>query len=68
MGSTMDFNSVGQKDLNELERLARELLLALRKAKLHNEPLGEALRAFEIEVGEVRRTRFDESNPEYHSY
>jgi hypothetical protein len=64
----MDLTAVGQKDLNELERLAKELLLTLRKAKLHNEPLAEALRAFEIEVGETRRSRFDEANPEYHSY
>jgi hypothetical protein len=44
------------------------LLTALRKAKLHNEPVAESLRQLEIELGQMRRSRFDNANPEYHAY
>ena len=40
----------------------------LTEAERRQAKLAEALRAFEIEVGETRRSRFDEANPEYHSY
>jgi hypothetical protein len=64
----MNLDPLSNKQLGELERLARELLSALRDAKLQEEPVAEALRAFEREVGNTRRARFDESNPEYHGY
>lgn len=59
----MDLETVSQKQVNELERLVKELLVVMRKAKLHGEPLAENLRLFEQELGDMRRKRFDEANP-----
>jgi hypothetical protein len=64
----MNFETVSQKHINEIERLVRELQVAMRKAKLQNEPLVETLRLFEFELGELRRTRFDDANPKYQTY
>lgn len=64
----MNVEAVSQKQLNELERLTRELLEAMRKAKLQNEPITESLRTLERELGELRRTRFDASYPQYQGY
>ena len=64
----MNFENVTQKQMNELELLVRDLLAAMRKAKLQNEPLEESLRLFEQELEDVRRKRFDKANPEYHTY
>lgn len=54
--------------MNELEVLVRELRAVMRKAKLENESLEEALRLFEQELEEARRERFDAANTEYHTY
>ena len=64
----MNLENIPQKQLSELERLTREIQVALRKAKLQDEPLLEALRLFEQELGETRRKRFDNTNPEYRGY
>jgi hypothetical protein len=64
----MNLESVSQKNLNELERLAREMQLLLRKSKLNNEPLAKLLSEFEAELSQLRRERFDAANPKYHSY
>jgi hypothetical protein len=64
----MNLENVSAKQLNEVERLTRDLLAALRKAKLQNEPVAESLRQLEIELGQMRRSRFDNANPEYHAY
>ncbi|RMF81085.1 MAG: hypothetical protein D6737_06100 [Chloroflexi bacterium] len=64
----MDFEPVSQKELNNIEYHVRELLAAMRKAKLQNSPLGQSLRAFEQELGKVRRERFDAVNSEYNGY
>ncbi len=64
----MNLETVSRKDLNEMERLSRDLLALLRKAKLQNEPLAESLHAFETELGNMRRERFDEVNPGYRGY
>jgi hypothetical protein len=48
--------------LQDVERLAKELLLALRKAKLMDEPVFGALQTLEQEAGAVRRSRFDEKD------
>jgi hypothetical protein len=61
--SKMDLEPVSQKQVNELERLVKELLVAMRKARLQSEPLAENLRLFEQELGDLRRKRFDEANP-----
>ncbi|MBE2271901.1 MAG: hypothetical protein IAE80_26945 [Anaerolinea sp.] len=64
----MNLDGINQKDLNELERLTRELIAQMRKAKLTNEPLVDALAAFERELSDLRRERFDASNPGYKGY
>lgn len=64
----MNLENVPQKNLNELERLAREMQLLLRKSKLNNEPLAKLLSEFEAELSQLRRERFDAANPKYHSY
>jgi Zn-dependent M16 (insulinase) family peptidase len=64
----MNFENVPQKHMNELELLVRELLAVMRKAKLQNESLEQALRQFEQELEDARRKRFDAVNSEYHTY
>jgi hypothetical protein len=64
----MNLEPVSQKHLNELEVMIRELLLVMRKANLHNEPIAKSLAEFEVEIGKVRRDRFDAANPEYSGY
>jgi hypothetical protein len=64
----MDLETVSQKHVNELEQLVKELLITMRKARLHTEPLAENLRLFEQQLGDIRRKRFDEANPEYLVY
>jgi hypothetical protein len=64
----MNLENIPQKQLSELERLTHEIQVALRKAKLQDDPLHESLRRFEQELSEIRRKRFDESNPEYRGY
>ena len=64
----MNFENVPNKHMNELELLTRKLLVAMRKAKLQNESLEQALRSFEQELEDTRRKRFDTANSEYHTY
>ncbi|HEX3052392.1 MAG TPA: hypothetical protein VHP83_17155 [Aggregatilineaceae bacterium] len=64
----MDLDTVSTKHINELENLVKDLLAAMRKAKLQKDPLGEHLRLFEQELGDVRRQRFDAANPDYEPY
>jgi hypothetical protein len=64
----MNTEQVPVKHLNEVERLIRELLVAMQKAKLQNEPVVEALRALELELGKARRERFDEHNSNFRGY
>ena len=64
----MNLDTLSDKQLQELERLSKELLLVMRKSKLMGEPLAELLHQLEVESGEIRRERFDTANPEYSSY
>lgn len=64
----MNLDTLSDKQLQELERLAKELLLVMRKAKLTGEPLAELLHQMEVEAGEIRRERFDTANSEYSNY
>ena len=64
----MDLESISPKHLSEIERLTRELLVVMRKANLQNEPIAKSLYTLEVEIGEVRRARFDAANPEYTGY
>jgi hypothetical protein len=64
----MNFENVPQKHMSEMELLTRKLLAVMRKAKLQNESLEEALRLFEQELEDARRKRFDTANSEYRTY
>lgn len=64
----MNLEEVSTKHLNELEHLARELQLVMRKASLQNEPLAKSLHELELEIGKLRRARYDAANPEYLGY
>lgn len=64
----MNLENVSPKHLNDLELMIRDLLAVMRKANLHNEPIAASLYQLELEVGQVRRDRFDTANPEYRGY
>jgi DNA gyrase/topoisomerase IV subunit A len=55
----MNLDSLSDKNLQEVERLAKELLMVLRKSKLMDEPIYAELQALEQEAGSLRRSRFD---------
>ena len=65
---TINLEKLSQKQLNELEQCVRELLSVLRKTRIANEPLVTSLTLLEHNLGEIRRERFDQSNPEYQGY
>lgn len=64
----MDLESLSQKQLNQLELCVRELLAAMRKARVHDEPLVTSLKVFEDTLAKIRRERFDAANSEFSSY
>lgn len=64
----MNLEHTSDKQLQTLERLAGELLAALRQAKLQDAALTEELRQLEIEAGNVRRKRFDTATHEFNGY
>lgn len=64
----MNLDTVSDKNVHEIERLTKELLEVLRKAKLQNEPLVEMLRLLQQETGKIRRERFDGVDKEYSGY
>ncbi|HEX2621977.1 MAG TPA: hypothetical protein VHL11_17595 [Phototrophicaceae bacterium] len=61
----MDTETSVTRNLNNVERLVRDLLTALQKAKLMDEPVVEELRLLEAKLGQARRAHFDQNNPEY---
>lgn len=65
MNSEIDFTSVSDKDLQDLERLSRELLNVLRKAKASDTTLAKLLGELESGAGKHRRMRFDAKDSEY---
>lgn len=64
----MSLETASPKQLNELEHCVRELLGAMRKAKMMDEPLVETLKVLEQKLGESRRERFDAVNQEFKGY
>ena len=64
----VSLEQVSPKHLNDLERCIQDLLATMRKAKLRDTTLQESLSLLEQKLGEARRARFDESNPEYRGY
>jgi hypothetical protein len=64
----MDLSNIPDKSLHELERLAGELLVALKHAKLSDAPITEVLRDFQLQTGAERRVRYDASEGQYSHY
>jgi hypothetical protein len=60
--------TVSDKHLHEMERLTKELLRVMQKAKLRDLPIIELLRQLESEAEKARRERFDAVNPGYRGY
>jgi hypothetical protein len=64
----MNLETISDKQLHELERLAKELLEMMRKSKLLNQPITDLLRGLASETEKARRERFDEVNSEFQGY
>ena len=64
----MNFDEVNSKQLQDIERLAKELLEALRKAKLGTEPFYKELSGLIEQTESVRRARFDATDDGYKGY
>lgn len=64
----MNLDHTTDKQLQTLERLAGELLVVMRQAKIQEETLIEELRQLQIEAGNVRRARYDNAAHEYDGF
>jgi hypothetical protein len=64
----MNFDEVNNKMLMDIERLSKELLELLRKAKLGNEPFYKDLAKLIEETEVTRRARFDASDNGYKGF
>lgn len=64
----MELDSVSEKHRNELEQQIKQMLKLMRTAKMHDRPIYVALQELELELGEMRRTRFDQSDSEFGNY
>ncbi len=64
----MNFEEVSNKQLMDLERLGKELLEALRKAKLGDDPFYKELAKMIEETEVTRRARFDASDNGYKGF
>jgi hypothetical protein len=64
----MNLDAVSDKHLHELERLTKDLLEMMKKAKLLDNPITALLHSLETSAEEARRTRFDAANSEYRGY
>lgn len=66
--SEMNLETLSDKQISELERLAKELLAVMKQGKLNDEPLSKALQSLALEAGNIRCTRFDVANPRFRGY
>ena len=64
----MNFEEDNNKQLMDLERLGKELLEALRKAKLGDEPFYKELAKMIEETEVTRRSRFDAADNGYKGF
>jgi hypothetical protein len=64
----MNLEAISRKQSNELEQQIRQLMVTMRKAKLHDGALFESLQTFAGELEKVRHEQFDDANTEYHTY
>ena len=64
----MNIEQMSPKYRNDLEQQTQQLLTTIRRAKLENAPLVEALNELQQELEQYRRKQFDSVNTEYHTY
>jgi hypothetical protein len=64
----MKLENISRKQLNELEQQARQLMETMRKARLLDEPLFDALQTLAQALEKIRHEQFDQANSEYHTY
>lgn len=64
----MNLQEVQNKQLGQIEQLAKDLLEVLVKSKLGDEPICVELRALAAEAVTERQTRFDEADKQYRGY
>lgn len=64
----MNLESLNDKQLNEVERLASELAALLKRTKFANDPLYLTLTNLKYAAGGVRQERFDQHDSKYQGY
>ena len=64
----METHQLSTKHVNGLEQQVMQILKTLRTAKLHNHPIYASLQELEQELGEARRSRYDENHSKYSGY
>jgi lipase chaperone LimK len=64
----MNFDALPNKQLSQIEQLAKELLTALTKAKLGDELICKQLAALVQEATTERQTRFDAADERYKGF
>ena len=64
----MNFETLDNKKLQEVERLLSELTQLIHKAKLTNDPIYEALIELRDSAGILRQQRFDEHDQSFQGY
>lgn len=64
----MELNDIPTKRINELEQMTAQLLKTMRSSQLHRSDLYASLQEFEQQLGEKRRSEFDENNSTYPGY
>lgn len=61
----MNLDHLSPKQISQLEIQAQDLLKLMRKGKLQHEVLAELLQQFEVELSQMRRSRFDGATVEH---
>lgn len=64
----MELGHISPKNCNDLEQTITHLLKTMRNAKLQNTSLYLELQALEQALGDLRRSRYDESNSKFVGY
>ena len=64
----MNLEAITRKQSNDLEQQIRQLMVTMRKARLHESSYFESLQTLAQELEKVRHEQFDDTNSEYSSY
>lgn len=64
----MNLESLSDKQLNEMERLASELAALLKRTKFAHDPLYLTLTNLKSAAGDIRQGRFDLHDNRYQGY